>query len=374
MSEHLNQAQLKGYQNRLLSAEELVAADRHLAGCSLCSNELAALAEAIDSQSVITGVHVARFQHLSYEQMEDWVEDRLDQSGRELVMAHIGNCAPCARQLMAYQEYAPVMAAPIQTKRVKAAQLESASLATKLWEFFKQPHIALAAAGLVALFVVAPWNSRVGVQDITTGMTRVDSTTQQVPARQGGQMANLAATAAEFGDLPDSIRAGATEIAANPTQAARPESLAGLPEKPDGSIEFPASEVVESTHPELRWTAFGGTYNVSLYDASHRLVARQGSMESQWTLPSALVRGETYWFEIESGGQRHRGSFRVLSDQQYSDLEKARSTHSGSHLVLGAVYEQLGLLTPARAEFEAVAKDKPQQGGQLLNHLAALRQ
>jgi hypothetical protein len=42
---------------------------------------------------------------------------------------------------------------------------------------------------------------------------------------------------------------------------------------------------------------------------------------------------------------------------------------------MGAVNQELGLLTPARLEFEAMAKDKAQsqQASKLLNHIDALR-
>src|SRR5580698_5131904 len=113
MPDHLTPDQLKGYRDRTLALGELVAVDAHLGRCEPCRSSLAALAKS--SASVLSGIDQARFRHLSYEQMDDWVEDRLEPADRELVMAHIGLCPPCARQLIAYQEYAPVMSAPVQT-------------------------------------------------------------------------------------------------------------------------------------------------------------------------------------------------------------------------------------------------------------------
>src|ERR1700676_4163681 len=107
MPEHVHELQLKGYRDRTLELGELVAVDTHLGGCERCRTALAEMAEKSFAASVISGIDQAAFHHLSYEQMEDWVEDRLDGEGRELVMAHIGACAACARQLIAYQEYAP---------------------------------------------------------------------------------------------------------------------------------------------------------------------------------------------------------------------------------------------------------------------------
>src|SRR6202050_3446444 len=137
MPGHLSEYQLKGYRDRTLPESELVAVDSHLGGCDPCRNALARLAKRKSSQAVISGIDQARFRHLSYEQMDDWVEDRLEQPGRELVMAHIGACPPCARQLIAYQEYAPVMAAPIQTGKYMATQ--PVKVKRSFWWFLRQP-------------------------------------------------------------------------------------------------------------------------------------------------------------------------------------------------------------------------------------------
>src|SRR5580658_3764096 len=143
MPGHLNEHQLKGYRDRTIPEVELVAVDTHLSGCEPCRNALARLATGKSSKSLISGIEQARFRHLSYEQMDDWVEDRLEPADRELVMAHIGLCPPCARQLIAYQEYAPVMAALFfnglaPTERVQVKQ--------SFWSFLKQPQYALGAA------------------------------------------------------------------------------------------------------------------------------------------------------------------------------------------------------------------------------------
>ena len=83
--------------------------------------------------------------------MDDWAEDRLDVAGRELVMAHIGACPACARQLIAYQDYAPKMAEPIRTAAAEPIK-------EPWWAFLKQPQYAMGAAALAAFFVFAPWS------------------------------------------------------------------------------------------------------------------------------------------------------------------------------------------------------------------------
>jgi hypothetical protein len=231
---------------------------------------------------VIAAIEQARFRHLTYEQMDDWVEDRLEQDARELVMAHIGVCPACARQLIAYQEYAPAMAAPIRTMQAGAASPVVGK--QSFWAFFKQPQYALGAAAVLAFFIITP-------------LTR-----HSAPPESSGAI--LAPTAADS-KLPESAPL-TLESQEMPAPAETPAA---------GMIESPSAGIVEETLPALKWKAFGDTYTVTLYDARHNMVSRRtGVTGTQWTPTSALTRGAVYTWEVESGAQRYRASFRVSSE------------------------------------------------------------
>ena len=379
MPEHLNQLQLEGYRDRTLALGEQVAVDTHLAGCGHCRNALAALAERSSSKSVISGIDQARFRHLSYEQMDDWVEDRLEPADRELVMAHIGLCPPCARQLIAYQEYAPVMAAPFRTsvfaptEKVQAKQTFWSFLKQPSWSFLKQPQYALGAAAIIAFFIIMPLARHSPPEQtgaiLAPSSTAVEST---IPVKNS-PLIDEALNATELDQLPDSLRAGAKEVLSG--AITRPASLKGLEINADSMLEYPVSEVVEEVLPVLRWRSFGESYSVTLYDSRGLISRRAGLRDTRWTPPSPLVRGQVCIWEVESGGVKHRGSFRVLGENQRTELEKVRAEHGKSHLVMGAVSEELGLLTPARQEFQAMAKDSSMaaQAAKLLSQLDSLR-
>ncbi len=372
MPEHLNQTQLEGYRNRTLASGELLAVDSHLGGCEPCRNALAAIADRTSTASMISGIDQARFRHLSYEQMDDWVEDRLDPAGREMVMAHIGACTPCARQLIAYQEYSPKMAEPIRT--VAALRAEPMHVKQSFWSFLKQPQYALGAAALIAFLVIAaPWNRHSTPLEETGAINAPSGTAGEstIPA-QNSPLIDAALSTAELDTLPDSLRAGAKEAIKG---TGRPASLKGLDANADSTLEYPRSEVVEETLPVLRWKAFGDTYDISLSDARGLISRRGGVKETRWTPSSPLLRDHVYTWEVESGGVKHRGMFRVLGASQEKDLEKVRAEHGSSHLAMGAVSEDLGLLTAAEQQFEAMAKEKGKslQAEKLLRQVEALR-
>jgi hypothetical protein len=372
MPEHINEHQLKGYRDRTLPVGELIAVDTHLGGCEPCRSALAVLAERKSSASVLSGIDQARFRHLSYEQMEDWVEDRLEPHDRELVMAHIGLCPACARQLIAYQEYAPVMAAPVRTKALAQAVQAKESF----WSFLKQPQYALGAAALIAFFIITPLARHSAPEQTGAILAPTGTAVESTIPTQNTPLIDQALNASELDTLPDSLRAGAKEVISDTDKIARPASLKGLETSSDAVLEYPFSEVVAETQPVLRWKPFGdSSYSVSLSDARGLISRRAGLKDTHWTPTSPLFRDRVYAWEVESAGVKHRGTFRVLGASQERELDKVRAEHGKSHLVMGAVSAELGLLTPARQEFEAMSKDTKmaQQGAKLLSHIEMLR-
>jgi hypothetical protein len=362
MPEHLIERQLQGYRDRTLALGEMVAVDAHLGGCQSCRTALSQLADKKATASVISGIDQARFRHLSYEQMDDWVEDRLDPAGRELVMAHIGACSPCARQLIAYQEYAPVMAAPIQTMRVAAVQ--AAPKKESFWSFLKQPQYALGAAALIAFFIITPLTRHSSPEPASAILAPTSIGESKIPENTPLTRSDPDAA---LDSLPDSLRQSVKELINAPESAAKPAALKGLESTSGGILEYPFSEVVAETQPVMQWKAFGDFYTVSLYDSGHALISRRGGLkETRWTPPNSLTRGQVYAWEVVSGSTKYRGMFKVLGENQQSELEKIRAAHGSSHLVMGAVKEELGLLSEAKQEFEAA------QSGQAAKLLASI--
>jgi hypothetical protein len=244
------------------------------------------------------------------------------------------------------------------------------------WSFLKQPQYALGAAALIAFFIITPLTKHSPPAEtgaiLSPTSTAVDST---IPA-QNSPLIDQALNASELDQLPDSLRAGAKEVLSDSDKITRPASLKGLEPGSDPVLEYPFSEVVAETQPVLRWKTFGdSSYSVSLSDSRGLISRRGGLKDTRWTPPSALSRDKIYTWEVESAGVKHRGTFRVLGENQQRELEKVRAQHGSSHLVMGAVNQELGLLTPARQDFEAMAKDRAQsqQAGKLLNHIDALR-
>jgi hypothetical protein len=337
---HISGEQLTNYRNRALLPQELVGVDAHLAGCQACRDELSALASV--SVSTISAVREARFEHISYEQMDAWVENTLDSSERELVLSHIGLCAPCARQLQAYESYAPAMSAPIVTPAQPVV-----SFGEKLRAWLRMPQIAMIAAAVAVVAIVSPFMTR----DSSQALTR-----------------------AQLEALPDAVRSSAREVV-DANSAQRPEALAGLAPNSDASLQYPVSEVVEERQPVLRWTPFASSYSIEILDSAGREIARSGMISAtHWLVPMQLERGGEYTWRIQANGRTREASFRVLESSSEQEMEQARASKAGS-LAIGAVAEHMGLLSLAQQEFESAKRDQPQSkdAAKLLEHVNELR-
>jgi anti-sigma factor RsiW len=99
VAEHLTEQQIAGYRQRQMAAPELLAADRHLAACEECRRRLAeamGLAERFAAlRADIDAAGDAEPEHLTFEQILAYAEDRLGAVDRDIVTSHLALCPAC---------------------------------------------------------------------------------------------------------------------------------------------------------------------------------------------------------------------------------------------------------------------------------------
>lgn len=318
MAQHLSREQMTRYRARALAPSEVVGVDAHLGECSDCRAAMAGL-------GLISAVETARGEHLSYEQLDAWVEEQLDSSERELVMAHVALCDACARQLRAYESYAPAMSAPVPV---------AAGWGERVRAFFRGPRLAVIATAALAVLVLSP-----------------------LVMRQTGHSGLLASL---YGP-------------------ARPAALNDLPANPDSTLVYPVSEAIEERQPILRWQTTGSeAVEISILDATGKEIAKSGEISgAEWLDPVPLNRGARYTWEVRTaiaGGGTRRGSFRVLSDADHEKLEAARAS-GAAPVTMGEMAREMGALSEAQRDFRAaVAADpKDEKARKLLDQVRAMQ-
>ena len=137
----------------------------------------------------------------------------------------------------------------------------------------------------------------------------------------------------------------------------------------------PVGTVVMGVRPVFRWRALDGAegYVVKIYDADFNEVAASPQLTGTvWTATRSLERGRTYSWQLtaRAGGREivspvkpaPDAKFMVLNQAKAAELDRAKSASGNSHLTLGILYAQSGLLDDAEREFQALLRVNPKSG------------
>lgn len=135
------------------------------------------------------------------------------------------------------------------------------------------------------------------------------------------------------------------------------------------SVIEPAGIVLLSDRPTFRWSQFEGASNyvVEVYDDQFKLVMSSPSVTTlSWTAAQSLPRGRVYSWQVKAvkDGQEitvprppaPQAKFRVIDQTTANELATAKRTYGSSHLTLGMLYAEAGLLREAEHEFRLLQK------------------
>jgi hypothetical protein len=154
------------------------------------------------------------------------------------------------------------------------------------------------------------------------------------------------------------------------------------------SVIEPTGKVMLSDRPTFRWSQLEGAtgYSAEVYDEKFNLVATSPALtDNSWTVPQPLKRGEIYSWQVKAlkDGREFKSplppapqaKFRILDQERVNELRKAQRAYPSSHLMLGLLYAQAGLLDEAEQEFRALQKANPDSAPvrRLLSQVQKLR-
>jgi hypothetical protein len=134
----------------------------------------------------------------------------------------------------------------------------------------------------------------------------------------------------------------------------------------------PVGKVVETDRPTFQWKPLAGatSYTVGIYDSSFNEVTKSGAItKTEWTMTHSLERGRIYFWQVAAikDGEEIKSPrppaqlmrFKVLEREKAESLEQAKRTSGDSHLVLGTLYAQAGMLEEAQREFKSLVEANP---------------
>jgi hypothetical protein len=232
---------------------------------------------------------------------------------------------------------------------------------------FRSPEVILMVVAGVAVAILGPY----ALYQLAPHVPKVStSETQSAPP-------GIDLDVSELDTLPDSLRNGAMLLLTTETPEP-PEAIVNLAVASGSNVLRPVSEAVEETQPVLYWSAGFGEppYSVSITDERGQVIARaQGIQNTSWMVLTPLRRGGEYTWQVSVTGVSEQASFRVLDDGQATLWRAMQTAHKDSHLVIGLVAEQLGLLGIAEREYTALTKAFPDSNtaALLLNNISQLR-
>jgi hypothetical protein len=130
----------------------------------------------------------------------------------------------------------------------------------------------------------------------------------------------------------------------------------------------PLGEVVIDASPVFRWQtlAGAGSYSVDVFDSNTNPVQSGSPRRApQWKPPRPLKRGQTYEWQVTAAMRdgksviapsfpQPKAKFRVLDEAKANELEQFRQAHPDSHLILGILYAQAGVLKTGERELAQV--------------------
>ncbi len=345
MSEHLLADNIKSYLNREMSSSELLEADGHLAECDLCFRQLTEFRN--DEQSF--DFDALRFspeesEHLSYERLEAYVDEKADDIEREIADVHLHVCRDCSLQLDSLLQMRKLIETHSE-KRLSARQAGAKSILGGLREFLSGNYsLNYGFTALATLLIVSFFGIFVVLRrDVPNEIAATASPTVNSP--QNIQRANVVSAP----DIPpnvdtqtnSNVNANVKENVNTNTDSAKPQTetaapgnaspkyepeiarvtaaqrlnlppelkslnsqtgrlMGGETEGIPFAVSDPTGKIVQTIRPQFRWGELAGAegYVVNIYDDNFNPVAASPQISAtSWQIGKSLARGKTYLWQ-----------------------------------------------------------------------------
>ena len=421
--EHLTQKQVEDYSSHQLSAAELLAVSDHLGECEVCRVRVEG---ALSGDVAFLALHEDAFgendfasAHISAGQTADYVDQNLAGEALQLVEDHLRGCEQCAvavADLRAFRnEIAPSLSRRYGPAPVSGWRQRFASL------FKVRPVPAFGAAALAVLVLAMlawlVWRTpRENVPEVVVVTPTPTPVLQPGPSPEPSLQPQTTPVVAQLNDgagvlsldkegklsgadaLPPAYQERIKQ-ALTSQRIERSSQLQGLT-RPSSSLmgsdnqsrEFsvldPVGSVLLTDRPAFRWSAMEGAtaYVVEVYDDQFKLAASSPQLTSRsWAATQTLPRGKVYSWQVKAikDGQETtsprppapQAKFRILDQSKASELARAKRAHGSSHLTLGLLYAEAGLLQEAEQEFRLLLRANPNSNvaRSLLRQVQSLR-
>ncbi len=373
MPDHLSEAQIAHYRGRRLAPEELLRVDDHISQCADCrerlvsSSELrAALQSTLVADTSAAAVQTApKNEHLAYEELEAYVDERMSDAEMETTRAHLESCQSCSDDIRDLQTFKVELASSKQ--HLKEGWWE-AFLA--MWLTRRRIAFALAMAAVIVLAVEVGKRQPAPPHGVPPSGTTESNTTGTetllaFKSLSAEEQAAILAVISQQSIKTPAVLAG--------LRGPKGTLLGGTSEGARFEVLQPLGEVALDVRPLFRWQPLAGaiSYSVAIYDLNlNHVMSSRALGATQWSPDQPLQRGRIYLWQVTaklSNGQRvssprppsPEARFRVLDQTKADELLQFQAAHPAAHLALGILYAEAGLLEQGEHELGQLPKSDP---------------
>lgn len=185
MSDHVSREQVEGFCARTLGTTELTAVGGHIAWCESCFHLFQEVFQRRRNYATVrinlSPEHWFKDEHLDYEQLVDFVDERMDEEEREIMSVHLRACARCRGDVHSFLAYRQEIEPEVQIRYAPDKDRAITSKLLDLWHWPKslwKPAYAaavLAVLGAVVTATILFWRERTP-QNVSTHTADVSPT------------------------------------------------------------------------------------------------------------------------------------------------------------------------------------------------------
>jgi hypothetical protein len=430
LSDHPTQTQIDSYGRRLLPAAEWLSVSIHLSVCEVCRQKIE---DAVDGEAAYLALKsevsdgefssTTKRTHLTFEQLADFVDGAIAGKDLQVIKDHLACCEECKMEADDLCAFKDQVAPELERESGLSPVGEATERGWHRWvaalPFFRPRYLVFGSTLATLLLVAAGWlvwHALIGGKEKpkvavtaptpsvspsvspsstpegTGGIVRLNDGEGQVTVDREGRLSGV-------DHLPPAYRR-MVERALTDQEIERSPLLAGLAQpgiaqrgnvqnrRGKLSVIEPVGTVTLSDHPTFRWSQLDGAtgYVVEIYDRKLDLVVTSPQVTDQsWTAPQSLERGGIYSWQVKAikDGREFKSpepfapqaKFRILDQATANKLAQASRAYGSSHLTMGLLYAQAGLLDEAEREFSALQEANPNSAiaRQLLRRIRAMR-
>jgi anti-sigma factor RsiW len=431
LSEHLTQRQGDDYCRQRLSVAELLSVSDHLEVCETCRRQVENLMDgdsaffAVRSEifSEAPGTSPLMREHATVEQTAGYVDGSLSPDEHQRVTDHLSICEQCVVAVNDLRVFRKQIAADLDHEYLPAPPARTTGWMHRVASpllLRRSPALAFGTALMVLVLAVTGWLTWQAIQrnktksnpvvtnppsddappvpDVTPApstapeqvIAQLNDGEVQLTLDQKGKLSGADSLPPAYQSmLKEALTSQRLERSPLLAGLSRPSSslMSGDKHGNTFSVLDPLGKLMLSDRPTFRWSGLDGAtgYVVEVYDGQFNLVSVSPQLtERSWAPPQPLKRGRVYSWQVKAikEGQEFKSpsppapqaKFRILDQVKASELEQARRAYASSHLTLGLLYVQAGLLEEAHQEFLALQRANPDSeiARRLLDNLQSL--